>query len=292
MENLKYNKRRLLALIGTGAISATMVGCSTISAFDTLTPKDKNAHQIAKDIAYGDNPRQKYDVYAPKTITTNLPVIVFFYGGSWSSGKKDDYSWAGVAFASLGYIAVLADYRLVPEIVYPEFVNDCAAAVKHVKANIGQYQGDGQRIALIGHSAGAYNAAMLALDPHFLGADYSTIKAFVGIAGPYDFYPFDAKETIDAFSASADPKATQPVNIVKKSELKTLLLHSRADETVYLRNSTALEAKLRAADNYVKLVVYEKLSHAEIIAAISIPFREKAPILADIETFLNSINFK
>ena len=281
-----------MGTIGLGAIVMGLNACTTVQVFDALTPKDKNAYQIARDISYGENPRQKYDIYAPKHMVGNLPTIVFFYGGGWDWGSKDTFHWAGKALAALGYVVVLPNYRLVPEVTYPAFVEDCAMAVKHIKRNIEKYGGSSEQIALIGHSAGAYNAAMLCFDPEFLGVDLSAIKVFIGISGPYDFYPFDARQSINAFAGAKNPRETQPINHVTHNNIKTLLLHSRSDETVYLRNSITLEAKLKSVGNDVKLNIYDGPSHEETIGALSIPLRKKAPVLSDIETFLKGINFR
>ena len=103
------------------------------------------------------------------------PVILFFYGGSWNSGRRQGYAFAARALAARGFVVIVPDYRLVPDAVYPDFLRDCAAAVRWARRNAGAHGGDGERIVLVGHSAGAYNAAMLALDPGLVGADRSAV---------------------------------------------------------------------------------------------------------------------
>ncbi|WP_461384471.1 alpha/beta hydrolase, partial [Devosia indica] len=123
-------------------------------------------------MSYGAGPRRKLDVYGPRRRDdTPLPVVVFFYGGAWNSGSRTHYGFAARALAAMGYLVVVPDYRLVPEIEYPAFLKDCAAAVAWVSDHIAAYGGDPGRLALAGHSAGTYNAACLALDPRWLGPE-------------------------------------------------------------------------------------------------------------------------
>ena len=272
----------MAALAGIGALLA---GCNTLSLFNRFTPKDGGVRRVARDVAFGDGPRQRYDVYAPKTAAGPLPVLVFFYGGGWDSGSKDDYVWMGHALASMGYAVAIPDYRLVPEVVYPAFLEDNAAAVKHVAAHAAAYGGDAGRLATIGQSAGGYAAVMMALDERYLPD--GTVKACVGISGPYNFYPFDVTASIKAFGGWPRPEETQPVNHARKVATKFLLLQSRADTVVGLQNAVALEARLKAAGTDATLKVYEGLSHADTAAVYSLPFRGKATLFADTRAFLH-----
>lgn len=206
-------RRQLLALMST----AGALGLNTSSmgwSFGALKNRDPSS-RLGRDIAYGPGPRQKLDVYAPKTSTADLPVVVFFYGGAWSSGRRQDYAFAAQALASRGCLAVVPDYRVVPEVIYPSFVQDCAAAVRWAQDHAAQYGGDPRRILLVGHSAGAYMALQLALDERFLtaaGADPARIRGAVGLSGPYDFYPFVRPDAHDAFGPyKGDPQASQPI---------------------------------------------------------------------------------
>jgi len=139
---------------------------------------------------------------------------MFIHGGSWRNGRKDDYGFAGAALAALGFLTAIPNYRLAPEVRFPTFIEDCAAALRWVQDNAAAYGGDPSRIVIAGRSAGAYNTMMLALDPRYLmgaGVDASAVKGVVGLAGPYDFYPFDVAATQDAFAGAPDPTLTQPI---------------------------------------------------------------------------------
>jgi acetyl esterase/lipase len=144
-----------------------ITACSPLKMLNALTPD--STFDKTEGIAYGDDPRQKLDVYVPRHPLENAPVVVFFYGGSWNSGSRSDYSFVGEALASRGVVAVLADYRLYPQVRYPLFLEDGAKAVAWTHDHIHRFSGDPQRLYLMGHSSGAYNVAMLALDPGLLG---------------------------------------------------------------------------------------------------------------------------
>jgi acetyl esterase/lipase len=143
-------------------------------------------------------------------------VVIFFYGGGWNAGSRGDYGFAGAAFASRQFIAIIPDYRLVPNVAFPTFVEDGALAVRWTRDNIRKYGGDPERITLAGHSAGAYNAAMLALDSRYLksaGVDEETVRAIALLSGPYDFYPFTEARSRAAFGSFKTPRDTQPTTL-------------------------------------------------------------------------------
>lgn len=192
--------------------SLLTAGCSPLGMFDTLVPKDRGTAKVASAVAYGSEPRQMLDVYAPHSDQIGgRPVIVFFYGGSWNSGTRSGYAFVGRALAAQGFLVVIPDYRLVPAVRYPAFIEDGAAAVRWAKAHVADFGGDPARIVLMGHSAGAYIAAMLAVDDRWLKEDRRAVRGFVGLAGPYDFAPFDVEASRAAFGAWPRPNETQPV---------------------------------------------------------------------------------
>ena len=281
---MNMTKRGLLSAVGLGGMGALLAGCNTLTLFNNLTPKDGGVTRIAHNIPFGDDPRQKYDVYAPKG-AVNLPVLVFFYGGNWNSGSKDDYRWMGYALASMGYVVAIPDYRLVPAVHYPTFLEDNAAAIKHIMAHAGDYHGDVSRLGTIGHSAGGYESVMMALDPRYLG-EPSPLKVCVGISGPYDFYPFDVAASIEAFGDASKPLETQPITYARHLDTHFLLMQSRADKVVGMQNIAGLEPKLTAAGTDVTLKYYNGLSHQDMAAAFSIPFRHLGPLYADVKAWL------
>lgn len=263
---------------------------SPLHTFNTLVPKDSGSREVASDLAYGDHPRQQLDIYAPAGGAENLPVIVFFYGGSWNSGTRHGYDFAGRALAAQGFVVVMPDYRLVPEVRFPGFVEDAAMAVRWARANVADYGGDPSRIVLSGHSAGAYNAAMLAYDERWLGEDRMAIRGFVGLAGPYDFLPLDTDSTRAAFGEWPDLPETQPVTWAGAGDPPALLLHGTEDTTVKPRNSTALEAVLTEAGVEARVVDYAEVDHIDILIRLSRPLRSRTPVLDDLATFARDVS--
>ena len=273
------------ALIGLLA-----TGCSSLTVFDDLVPKDRNGVLVASALPYGPGPRRQLDVYAPRGRRDGeRPVVVFFYGGSWSSGTRSGYAFVGRALAARGFVVVVPDYRLVPEVRYPAFVEDGAAAVRWVEANARDYGGDPRRLVLMGHSAGAYIAAMLAVDTRWLGPDRAAVKGLVGLAGPYDFAPFDVDASRAAFGSWPRPVETQPVTWAGRGDPPALLLYGAEDQTVRPRNSEALAARLRDGGVPVELRRYPGEGHVSLLLAIARPFRQRAPVLDDASTFVNAV---
>ncbi len=271
-----------------GAVALPLAGCTRFEALNGLnavTPGDGDTRQTGRDIFFGGDPRQALDVYAPEAAGPH-PVVVFFYGGSWASGRRQDYGFAARALASRGFVVVVPDYRLVPAHAFPDFVEDGAAAVRWAAANIGQHGGDPARIAVMGHSAGGHIALMLALDRRWLG-DASPIKAAVGLAGPYDFLPFEPNGAADrAFGHVRDLKTTQPISFAGPGRPPVLLLQGLDDDTVLPHNARNLAAALQAAGSVAETRLYDGLGHVGIVLALSKPFRGRAPVLEDATTFL------
>lgn len=276
----------VLAVVGLGI--AYLI--SPLHTFNTLVPKDANGRKIAEGVAYGDGNRQALDIFVGDRDDQSLrPVVVFFYGGSWNSGTREGYEFAGRALAAQGFVAVVPDYRLVPQVHFPAFVQDGADAVGWVRRNIADYGGDPDRIVLMGHSAGAHIGAMLANDPQWLGEDRDALRGFVGLAGPYDFAPFDTAASIAAFGDWPDVAQTQPVSFAGESSPPALLLTGAQDTTVKPRNSEALAAALTAAGTQVQMVSYPGIDHTDILIALALPLRGRAPVLDDASGFITEV---
>ena len=271
-------------------LTAFLSACSPLGGFNALVPTDSGVDRIARDVAYGAGPRQSLDIFAPTSKATgSRPIIVYLYGGSWQSGSKEEYGFAARALAAGGFVVAMPDYRLVPAVRFPSFVEDCAAAVKWVRANAARYGGDSDRIVLVGHSAGAYNAAMLAVDERYLGADRAAVRGVVGLAGPYDFLPLDVPASRAAFSRAPDLPATQPVTFASAGDPPALLLHGANDDIVRVRNSEALGRRLTAAGVRAEVKIYPDLGHVGIVTALATPFRRRAPVLADTLRFAREV---
>jgi len=275
-----------------GLLLASATGCSRLIAFNTFIPKDPSAKRVLRDVPFAPGPRGMLDVYVPagRTKAVPVPVVVFFYGGSWKAGSRAGYGFVGRALAARGFATVIPDYRLMPEVRFPAFLEDNAAAVRWVRANARRFGGDPDRIVLVGHSAGAYDAAMLALDPQWLGADRKAVRGFAGLAGPYDFLPFDDPVAVQAFGSWARPEQTQPVHYTSSDDPPALIAWGERDERVRPANSIALAAGLRAANVEVEERRYPGVGHVGILTAIARPLRGRASVLDDVAAFAGRVS--
>jgi len=272
------------------ALGLLVAACSPLAMLNTFGPRDGGACRAARDVAYGDDPRQTLDVFVPTPVRAQpWPVLVLFYGGGWDSGDKSDYAWAAQALAARGFVVALPDYRLVPEAHFPAFIEDAAMATARVGEIASQYGGDPARLGLIGHSAGAHLAMMIALDRRYMTAAGAPdlIKAAAGLAGPYDFLPFDATSSINAFGRVADPTLTQPVTFARADAPPLWLGHGTADVIVHAEDTTILCERMRAVGGRCEYKLYPGLNHADMISTFSPLFRKKAPVLDDATAFLH-----
>jgi acetyl esterase/lipase len=279
-------RRSALASLLLGLSSGVLAACSPVRIVNALVPG--SGYRRIEAVPYGEGPRRRLDLYVPDGLAAPAPVVVFFYGGNWQTGERGDYLFAGQALASRGYVTVIPDYTLYPAARYPVFLEDCAAAVRWTMANIGLHGGDAARIAVMGHSAGAYNAAMLALDGRWLGRDRTRLGALVGLAGPYDFLPLSDPALIDLFAPEQPPRAMLPITQVSAPALRTLLVAGLDDTTVDPANSKRLAARLRSAGAEVVERYYENLGHVRLAGALAAPLRFTAPVLDDVDAFLRA----
>ena len=244
--------------------------------------------KIAEGIGFDDKGNQ-LDVWSTAAPAAKpRPVLVFFYGGGWANGTRTEYSYAARPFVEVGFIVVLPDYRKVPQVRFPGFVEDSAAAVKWVQDNIAKFGGDPERVSVAGHSAGAYNALMLALDPQWLGD--RPVTSAISLAGAADFYPFTSKRAIEAMSAYPKPGATQPISFVRADAPPILLIHGTDDTVVRVRNANSLYAKQKAAGGNISLKALQGASHNDLVLALGTLFRDRHPVVADSVAFLNAAN--
>ena len=275
------------ALLAALALS----GCSPADSLYFVAWRDGLA--ISHSVAYGEGARRTLDVYRPRNGAA-LPVVVFFYGGSWQTGNKNLYRFVGAALARLGYVVVIPDYRLYPEVRYPQFLEDGARAVRWAKDNAARFGGDPDKIFLMGHSAGAYIAAMLALDPRWLDAvglsPDRDIAGLIGISGPYDFLPL-RQGTLRTIFGGNDP-TTQPISHISPGAPPALLLTGAQDGLVDPGNSSGLAARLQAAGDTATLRTYRWVGHLSIIGTFSPLLRFLAPVQRDVDAFIKAVDAK
>ena len=271
-------------------LSVPLAGCSPSSALDLFVPD--SSYRGEEGIEYGVHPRQRLDVFQPleSTAPRPWPLVVFFYGGSWTRGERAHYRFVGESLATHGIVAVVADYRLSPEVRYPEFLVDCAWAVRWAVNNAAGLGADPRRIYLMGHSAGAYNAAMLALDGRWLaaaGISVLHLAGWIGLAGPYDFLPITNPDAQVAFNWPKTAPDTQPIHHASRLAPRTLLLAPMEDDKVNPKRSTVgLAKRLKDSGASVEHKLVEGVSHMSIAAALAKPLTWYAPVLPEVLAFL------
>ena len=290
---LKLARRSLLAML-----PSLLTACSAVDVLNATVSTD--TYRRAKNIAYGPDGgaqgRQKLDVYQPLNSanagTGRAPVVVFFYGGSWSSGDRADYRFVGEALASQGIVTVIADYRLSPSVRYPAFLEDSALAVRWAFDQAEQYGGNPAKVFVMGHSAGAYNAAMLALDKRWLGGvglGPERLAGWIGLAGPYDFLPIGDAQTQVAFNWPNTPADSQPLVFASAASPPALLLAPTHDKVVNPQRSTvAMANKLKASGVKVQSELFDTVSHVTLVASMAAVLRGRAPVLERVTAFVKA----
>lgn len=275
-----------LALVVGIYLSMTLSrnGPYLLSAVDRVAGGDRGAVELV-EVSTGDHPAQKLHVWGPEPAASGAsraraeqrPVLIFVHGGGWRSGDPDGYGYFGRAFVPEGFVVVLAGYRLGEDGIYPGMLEDTAAAIAWTHANIADHGGDPERIVLAGHSAGAYNVVQIALEDRWLavhGLAPADISGVIGMAGPYDFAPFDSSSTIAAFGHVEDPASTQPVSHVRGDAPPMLLINGEKDTLVGARNARLLAELLNEAGGNAIPMVVPEMTHNDPIVHLAAPWRE------------------
>ena len=284
-------KPNLITGLGVLGLLLALGACTPLATLNALAATD--SHTRVTDVAYGALPRQRLDLYRPAGVAPlgGWPVVVFFYGGSWNSGDRAQYGFVGAALASRGMLALVADYRLYPEVRFPSFLVDSAQALAWGLSHAAEQGGNPRRVFVMGHSAGGYNAAMLALDARWLAATGHApreLAGFIGLAGAYDFLPMTNRDAQPVFFHPDYPPDTQPIEFASAAAPRSFLAAGRTDALIDpQRNTAALAARLSAAGVPVSLHRYERASHVTLIGAFGLPLRWLAPVLDDVASFVS-----
>jgi acetyl esterase/lipase len=267
-----------------GSIATLLGGCSPAAMLNMTV--SKRGYVLQPDIPYGDGPRRTLDLYLPERPRADGKAVIFFYGGSWESGKKGDYLFVGQALASRGFTVIIPDYRLYPEVRFPAFVEDGARATRWAADKVGV-----DKLFVMGHSAGAEIASMLCANTPYLAAvsvDRLKLRGLIGIAGPYDILPLTSARLIDIFGGADNPDM-EAITFAQAPLPPALLLHGLADTIVYpTRNSKHLAAAWRKAGAPVDLKLYPGVEHIDIIAAFSDFLHKRAPTREDVLSWIDS----
>lgn len=275
-------------------------GCSALGVINSVSKI--YTVETKQNIAFDAHPKLQYDLYYPKSKNTNLketPVIVFFYGGSWNRGDKSEYEFVGRRLASMGYIIAVPNYRLYPEVKYPEFLEDNIKAVKAIQSEIKKTEyaplKPAQKFIMMGHSAGAYNAAMLAFDPTWASKIQSDknalIKGFIGMAGAYNIYPIKDTEVQPVFHHPDYPPQSQPIQFTDQTQPPSLILSPETDTLVSIeRNSQTLHDALSKTGNTSAIKAIEGTDHVTLIATLSPLLFFKGSSTEPIKEFVDNLH--
>jgi len=273
---------RLSLTLSLGWMSA----CSPQRVAELVLLRDD--FHLTRDLAYGSDPRQRLDVYQPIAPQTAAPVVIFLYGGRWQGGSKDQYHLLGEAFTRRGVVAMVPDYRLYPQVRFPGWVDDAARVVRWARDNVSRYGGDSTRIVVVGHSAGAHTAALLAVDKEYLrraGVPPGVVRGFVSLAGPVATVWTDA----DVQALMGPPEGwpmTYPMAQVDGKAPPLLLLHGERDKTVDPANSVRLAARIWNHGGCARVVLYKGLDHVGIVIALAVPGLQIAPVMHEVMKFV------
>ena len=278
------------ATILTAALAGALTGCSSLGFFAANAPNPFGSFKRTSNLAYGNDARQRLDVYAPKN-ADNRPIVIFFYGGTWVMGQKAEYAFVGAALAERGYVTVIPDYRLFPQVRFPGFMDDGALAVAWVRQHGRDFGGDPDRLVLMGHSAGANIAALLALNDAYLeraGVPARSIVGLIGLSGPYALVPdTDTLRTI--FSSPYTPDDWQPIHFASAQSPPTLLLQGLNDHVVDYSHAVKLRDALRSHGARVEIHLYPKRGHDDTIASFALLARFRTPALRQTIDFLDQL---
>src|ERR1700742_1952642 len=239
------------------------------------------------NIPYANDTLKKHllDIYLPPTGKNSYPVVIWIHGGAWMSNDK--YADMGYmkntlkGFIDSGYAVASIDYRWSTTAIFPAQIQDCNQAVEFLYQNAAKYKLDGNRIALIGFSAGGHLASLLGLSnnnevkdfypggkkPHF------KIKLVLDFYGPADFLALTGAEASDPKSSVslllggtiADrtklAKKASPVTYIDKNDPPFLIVQGEKDESVNPQQSIALSSKLKQAGVKNDLIIVPGAPH-------------------------------
>lgn len=205
-------------------------------------------------IPYGKDPLQRLDIHHLKDKRKKQrPVIFFIHGGGWTTEDKSNTRFYATEWIKRGYTVVSINYRLAPNVIHPLQIEDCAMAFKWVLNNIKVYGGNPNKIAVIGHSAGAHLAALLVAGKKWhkkYDIDIKKVKCFIPVSGIHDFnlqenyLPPILSSSIYAMLGDSDKDDCSPVSHVTGHEPPCLILHGGDDWLVPRSNSIKLHNKL------------------------------------------------
>lgn len=255
---------------------------------NALTPS--TTFTLTKGQRFGPGTRDTLDIYRAKNPKPDAPVLVFIHGGAWDRGSKSVYRFLAEGFTKSGYDIVLPNYRLYPDATFPNFLEDNGRAVAFTAETFPD-----RPIVLFGHSAGAYNVLMLALEEKFL-AKFGVklcekIMGVISLSAPVGVIPLEGERLLEIFP---DRHAGNDgiLNIVSTPTPPLFLGHGADDTIVHPINATLLAEKVTARGGQAKLMIYPGLKHIGPVKVLSRFYEKKSSLKSDIIHFIESLPTK
>ena len=288
---LSYKESFVLNLVCLIIVLFTLTGCQSTGLYLANAANNEDGYISRNNITYGNETWQKMDIYYPEYSDTASPAIVFYYGGSWRKGDKEDYAFVANRFTREGYIVIIPDYVKYPSAVYPAFVEDAAAVSHWIASHASEYSIDISRLHLMGHSAGAHTGMMLLTDESYL-AKYALgpefYQCFIGIAGPYDFVP-GSRYYRKIFGPEERFPLMQATNYIDGSEPPMFLLTAGLDWLVADSNTEKVLEAVQQSGGQILTKTYPALGHMTIIGSLSDSLPIGSDVSNDILAFINNL---
>ncbi|XP_047342026.1 isoprenylcysteine alpha-carbonyl methylesterase ICME-like [Impatiens glandulifera] len=247
-----------------------------------------SSRQVRRDIVYGNQPRNKLDLYLPKNPDGPKPVVAFITGGAWIIGYKAWGSLLGQQLCERDIIVACIDYRNFPKVTIGDMVNDASQGISFVFNHIAEYGGDPNRIYLMGQSAGAHIAACALVEQAIKEANgdntswsVSRIKAYFGLSGGYNLFNLldhfhtrglyrsvflrmmEGEKSLRRFSPEVllqDPANRNAASLLPP----TVLFHGTEDYSIPCDSSKSFAETLQSLGVKAEAVMYEGKTHTDV----------------------------
>jgi acetyl esterase/lipase len=241
----------------------------------------KDKFQLQTDIVYSTigNHKMKLDLATPKEGKGPFPAVICVHGGAWRMGNKKELREWIEYLAEEGFVAVSVGYRLVPDCVWPEPLDDCQTAVKWLRANAEKYQVDPKKIGAMGFSAGGHLVSFLGMLDKASEQEKkdkielsSKVQCVVNFFGPCDLCYYGDDETAQnaifkpmlgyRFKENSEVyKKASPLSYITKETAPFLILHGTEDRLVPIDQSRKLAEKLKDCGVSAKLMEFKGEDH-------------------------------
>ncbi|KAH0675449.1 hypothetical protein KY285_023250 [Solanum tuberosum] len=245
--------------------------------------------QVLRGIVYGDQPRNRLDLYLPKNMNGPKPVVAFVTGGAWIIGYKAWGSLLGQQLSERDIIVACIDYRNFPQGTISDMVKDASQGISFVCNKIAEYGGDPNRIYLMGQSAGAHIATCALLEQAIkeTGAEpraswsVSQIKTYFGLSGGYNILKLvdhfhsrglyrsiflsimEGEQGLRQYSpelVAQDPNTKNAVSLLPPM----VLFHGTADYSIPCDSSKSFADTLKALGVKAECILYEGKTHTDL----------------------------